>query len=269
MRRLMRVFGVIIVTLALEVIVHAQVLPKETSRYNRGGSGFPGRYRDERGRVKRFPLTDGKTRLYDGSGRVIGIVRQAVMLNVGAAKEIVPAGEHRKKTFLWAWATDAGLSGWVARDALVNPPNVDADARVADQRNPKPPLEAKVPLSINASDGTRKLKGLVHVNSQGILPRKGGNRGVHYGGRNPGPRDYVYLLFAVPNVQRGGPSKDSIPDGGEFIQGLDEKGQPIIEIVTMYRDFDFDKPAEVTFLYGREESSDRYGWIARANVGEL
>ena len=32
------------------------------------------------------------------------------------------------------------------------------------------------------------------------------------------------LLFAVPNVQRGGVARDSIADGGKFIAALDEHG---------------------------------------------
>ena len=107
----------LVATFSIQEIVYAQSLPTETSRYNRGGSQYPGRYRDERGRVRRFPLIDEKTRLYDGGGRVIGTVQQAVMLNVGAIMDIVPSGENRSRTFLWAWATDAGLSGWIARDA--------------------------------------------------------------------------------------------------------------------------------------------------------
>nr|CAA9294417.1 hypothetical protein AVDCRST_MAG63-4891 [uncultured Armatimonadetes bacterium] len=69
---------------------------------------------------------------------------------------------------------------------------------------------------------------------------------MHYAGRNPGPRNFIYLLFAVPNVRRGGVARDSIPDGGSFLPALDD-------------------------LYGRAPGGARrrYGWIARANVGDL
>jgi hypothetical protein len=38
--------------------------------------------------------------------------------------------------------------------------------------------------------------------------------------------------------------------------------------MTMYQDGDFAKPVPVTFLYGRAENGDAYGWLARANVGQ-
>ena len=87
-------------------------------------------------------------------------------------------------------------------------------------------------------------------------------------GRNPGPKDYVYLLFACPNVQRGGVARDSIPDGGNFIPALDADGKPIVETMTMFKNGDFAQPVTVTFLYGRAEKGEMYGWLARANVGE-
>jgi hypothetical protein len=36
----------------------------------------------------------------------------------------------------------------------------------------------------------------------------------------------------------------------------------------MYRGRDLESPVRVTFVYGRPPRSRRYGWIARANVGE-
>lgn len=38
--------------------------------------------------------------------------------------------------------------------------------------------------------------------------------------------------------------------------------------MTMYRVGDFSPPVPVTFLYGRAENGELYGWLARANVGE-
>lgn len=186
------------------------------------------------------------------------------MLNVGAFKSMTLQGAQAAQWFAWAWKTDAGLSGWIALEALIDPPDVKID----ENRNPKPPKEAQGALVINAAAGLKKLHGLRHVNSLGIIP-SGGNRGEHYSSRNPSGVDYVYLLFAVPNVQRGGVAKDSIPDAGRFIQGLDEEGNPIIEIMKFYRDGDLDQPVEVAFLYGRAETGDAYGWLARANVGDL
>ena len=69
-------------------------------------------------------------------------------------------------------------------------------------------------------------------------------------------------------MQRGGVAKDSIPDGGQFIPALDENGKPITEVLTMYRNDDFNQPVPVTFLYGRAGNGKLYGWLARANVGE-
>ena len=107
------------------------------------------------------------------------------------------------------------------------------------------------------------------VNSHGVFPEGGGNRGEHYAGRNPGPLDYVYLLCAAPNVRYGGVAKDSLPDGSIFISALGKYGRPILETMTMYRGRDFASPVRVTFQYGRASRSRRYGWIARANVGRL
>jgi hypothetical protein len=66
-----------------------------------------------------------------------------------------------------------------------------------------------------------------------------------------------------------GVAKDSLPDGSQFAAGLDDKGKTIVEVMTMYRDGDWAKPVQVTFIYGRAKGGDLYGWIARANVGEL
>jgi hypothetical protein len=206
-----------------------------------------------------------ETGLFDGAGREIGRARKPVMLNQGAAKQMDLDGKNGAETYLWAWQTEAG-SGWIARDALVDPP----PAAPADPgRNPRPPREAAQPLIIDAAAGRRKLTGLRHVSSDGLIPPGGGNKGEHYAGRNPGPRDYVYLLFACPNVRRGGTACDSLPDGSKFVPALDDKGQPIAEVMTMYRDSDLKKPVDVTFLYGRAPGGDRYGWLARANVGAL
>jgi hypothetical protein len=169
--------------------------------------------------------------------------------------------------YAWAWDTPAG-SGWIALSAIVDPPKVEADTT---WRNPKPPREAtNAPLRIDATAGLEKLRGLRHVNSQGVLPPSSGNRGEHYTSRRPRQsEDFVYLLFAVPNVQRGGVAKDSLPDGATFIPALDEQGRPIAETMTFYRDNDLGQPVKVTFLYGRAQSGDTWGWLARANVGDL
>jgi hypothetical protein len=59
-----------------------------------------------------------------------------------------------------------------------------------------------------------------------------------------------------------------MPNGSNFIPALDDNGKPIVEVMTMYRDDDLNQPIEVTFLYGRAEAGDIWGWLARANVGE-
>ena len=237
-------------------------LPAQTSRYNRGD--FPGRYRDENGKIKLFTLKHRDAPLYDGGGREIGRITKPVMLNVGAAKQMDLDGRPGKESYAWAWATEAG-SGWIARDALVDAPPPDA----SDDRNPKPPREANTALAIDAAGGREKLANLRHVNSKGELPTSGGgNRGEHYAGRKPGERDFVYLLFAVPNVRRGGVAKDSLPNGSKFIPALDDDGKPIVEVMTMYRNDDLNQPVEVAFLYGRAAGGEMWGWLARANVGE-
>lgn len=265
----MRFFGMIVIAIMTMLITPVSVvaaptsqpaLPERTSRYNVGGA--PGRHRGADGKIKRFELKS-PTPLFDGGGREIGRVEKPVLLNIGAGKRMDLDGKPGAEEYLWAWKTDAG-SGWIARDAIVDAPQFEIDTT----RNPKPPGETKAPLVIDAAKGTAQLTGLRHTNSQGVIPTEGGNKGEHYAGRNPGPKDYVYLLFACPNVQRGGVARDSIPDGGHFIQALDERGKPITETMTMYRDGDFAKPVPVTFLYGRAEDGDTYGWLARANVGE-
>jgi hypothetical protein len=236
-------------------------LPERTSKYNVGGA--PGRQRGADGKIRRFELKSPAP-LFDGGGREIGRVEKPVLLNIGAGKRMDLDGKAGDEAYLWAWKTDAG-SGWIARDAIVDAPEFEIDT----SRNPKPPGEANgTPLVIDAAKGTAQLTGLRHTNSQGVIPTEGGNKGEHYAGRNPGPKDYVYLLFACPNVQRGGVARDSIPDGGRFIQALDEHGKPIVETMTMYQAGDFTKPVSVTFLYGRAEHGDTYGWLARANVGQ-
>jgi hypothetical protein len=239
----------------------AAPLPERTSRYNQGNA--PGRYRNADGSLRHFALKRAAVPIYDGGAREICTADKPVLLNVGAFKEMKLDGAGRKQTFAWAWATKAG-SGWIALDDLVDPPPVKTDPT----RNPKPPGEAKRALTIDAARGRELLTGLRHVNSKGVLPTGGGNKGEHYAGRHPGPRDYVYLLFAVPNVQRGGVAKDSLPDRSHFIPALDEHGRPIAETMTMYRDDDLDQPVPVTFLYGRAEDGQTWGWLARANVGE-
>ena len=254
----------VLILLAISGVASAQTandrkLPERTSRYNRGG--FGGRHRDADGKIARFELKR-EVPVFDGGGREIGRAQRPILLNSGAVKEMSIGGGD-KETYVWAWRTEAG-SGWIARNLLVDPPPMLFDAT----RNPKPPRESQTPLIIDATAGTQKLKGLRHVSSDGEIPAGSGNKGEHYAGRNPGPQDFVYLLFAVPNVQRGGVAKDSIPSGDQFISALDEQGRPIQEEMTMYRDGDLKQPVQVTFLYGRVPNSAFYGWIARANVGE-
>jgi hypothetical protein len=236
-------------------------LPKATSKYNRGDA--PGRYRDQSGHVRRFQLRQ-PTSIYDGDGHAIGQVTEPVMLNVGVAKDIDVGRSGTSQSFAWAWDTPAG-SGWIARKDLVDAPKPDADPT----RNPKPPGESTQPLTIDCAAGRGKLKGLRHVNSDGVIPEGGGNKGEHYAGRSPGDHDYVYLLLACPNVVRGGVAKDSISNGSHFVEALDADGKPIVEEMTMYRDGDLAKPVKVTFVYGRTATSNGWGWLARANVGEL
>lgn len=236
-------------------------LPKSTSRYNVGN--LPGRYRDSKGQLRHFALKHTAP-LYDGSGREIATLSEPVLLNIGVAKDMDVNGGGKKESFAWAWATKAG-SGWVARSALVDPPRPDADPA----RDPKPPKESKEAMTIDCAAGREKLKGLRHVGSSGEIPEGSGNMGEHYAGRNPGEKDYVYLLLACPNVMRGGVAKDSVPNGDKFFQGLDESGQPITETMTMYKGGDLNQPVTVTFLYGRTTTSNGWGWLARANVGEL
>ena len=237
-------------------------LPERTSKYNVGD--LPGRYRDADKRIKLFAMKNPPAPLYDGGGREIMRVSNPVMLNVGAFKEMTVVGSARPRWYAWAWRADRKLSGWVAVEDLVDPPKVEAD----QTRNPAPPAESDKPLIINAARGLEQLRGLRHVSTDGNFPAGGGNMGEHYTSRNPGPLEYVYLLFAVPTVQRGGVAKDSIPDRGQFIPALDERGNFITEVLTMYRNDDFDQPVPVTFLYGRAQSGKLYGWLARANVGE-
>ncbi len=164
----------------------------------------------------------------------------------------------------FAQRTGAGVAGWVRRSALVAPPPIRRDTR-----NPAPPRVSRTPLLIDTAQGRRRLSGLRFVNSHGVIPKGGGNKGEHYGGRNPGSLDYVYQLFAVPNVRYGGVAKDSLPDGSLFFPALDERGRPIVETMTMYRGRDLRRPVRVTFIYGRPARTRRFGWIARANVGRL
>lgn len=187
-----------------------------------------------------------------------------MLLNDGAVKTMDLDGRG-PETYYWAWRSGTG-SGWIEKSALTRPPRFDKDPH---RRNPRPPQVSDETLPIDAEKGREKLAGLRFLNSKGEFPSRGGNKGDHYGGRHRGPNDYIYLLFAVPNVARGGAAKDSLADGSEFVQGLDEKGNPIRETMTMYRGRDREQPVRVTFIYGRAPRSRRYGWIARANVGRL
>ena len=260
------IIPLLVLLLLCATVVNAQptqatqpALPKSTSRYNVGNA--PGRHRGPDRKIQRFELK-GEPALFDGGGRPLGRMRQPVMINVGVGKRMDLDGKGGVEEYMWAWKTETG-SGWVAREAIVDPPPFVIEL----QRNPKPPRESNQLLTVNAAGGTEKLKNLRHTNSQGVIP-EGGNQGVHYTGRNPGPTDYVYLLFACPNVQRGGVARDSIPDGGRFIPALDDDGKLIIETMMMFDGGDFSKPVSVTFLYGRPEHGEQYGWVARANIGE-
>lgn len=235
-------------------------LPARSSDYNVGAA--PGRHRGADGKIKRFELK-GDAPLFHGGGGKLGRVTKPVLLNIGAGKRMDLDGKPGAEEYVWAWKTDAG-SGWIAHDAIVDPPPFAIDLA----RNPKPPRESDKPMTIDAAKGTALLTDLRHTNSQGVIPTIGGNKGEHYAGRNSGPNDFVYLLFACPNVQRGGVARDSIPAGGQFIPALDEDGKPITETMTMFRGGDFAQPVSVTFLYGRADAGEAYGWLARANVGE-
>ncbi len=254
----------VIALLTVASLVPAQAtqpaLPARTSQYNVGNA--PGRHRGPDGKIKRFELK-GKAPLYHGGGGELGHVTKPVLLNVGAGKRMDLDGKPGAEEYVWAWKTDTG-SGWIAHSAIVDPPPFAIDLG----RNPKPPRESDKPMTIDAAKGTALLTDLRHTNSQGVIPTTGGNKGEHYAGRNPGAKDFVYLLFACPNVQRGGVARDSIPDGGKFFPALDEEGKPIVETMTMFRAGDFARPVRVTFLYGRAEAGKAYGWLARANVGE-
>jgi hypothetical protein len=233
--------------------------PNRTSPYNIGDS--PGRFRSPDHRKKFFSLK-AETSLFDGGGREIGRVTKPVTLNIGACKRMNVDGKADAE-FMWAWRSTAG-SGWIARSAFIDPPPFEIDTK----RDPKPPREAKELLTIHADKGTELLKGLRHTDFKGIIPDTGGNKGEHYAGQKPGPKNYVYLLFACPNVKNGGVARDSIPDGAGFVPAQDDAGKPITETMTMYRAGDFNQPVPVTFLYGRAENSNIYGWLARANIGE-
>lgn len=241
-------------------------LPEETSKYNIGGSLYAGRYKNPDGSIRYFELVNNRATLYDGGGRALGTVTQPVKINMGTEKKMTIQGQI--KIFIWAWDTNIDLSGWMDRNDLVDPPAILEAGDPFNKTNPTPPHESEEALVIDAVSGYTKLLGLGHRASDGLIP-SGGNRGIHYAGRNPGPLDYVYLLRAVPNVQKGGTSKDSMPHGSLFIPALDEYGRQIIEVMTMYLDDDFNKPVNVTFVYGRAVGGSAYGWIARANIGEI
>jgi hypothetical protein len=233
----------------------------KTSRYNVGG--LPIRIQDPATRDPRpFPL-HGPATLYDGAARPIGrITSEFVVLNDGAVKVLRVEGARQE--CYWAHRAGPG-SGWIPRTALVDPPKFHRDPH---ERNPRPPRLSRRTLRIDGAEGRRQLAGLYYQNSRSEFPN-GGNQGTHFAGRHPGESDYVYLLFAVPNVVRGGGAKDSLPDGSNFVRGLDERGSEIREVVTMYRGKDLSQAVDVTFLYGRAPRSRLYGWMARANVGAL
>ncbi len=235
-------------------------LPDRTSRYNVGG--VVPRIRNPAGGVD-FALRRPSL-VYDGGGRRLAIARGPVNLNAGAVRWMNLDRRGRPELYVFAQRTGAGVAGWVRRSALESPPPLRTDGR-----NPRPPSIRRAPLVINAAQGRRRLAGLRFVNSHGVFPEGGGNKGEHYAGRNPGPLDYIYLLFAVPNVRYGGVAKDSRPDGSRFFLARGVGARPIRETMTMYRGKDFTRPVRVTFLYGRAMGNTRYGWIARANVGLL
>lgn len=247
--------------------------PVMTCKFNRGGSDLAGRIRDKAGRIIEFDLINDKITLYDGSGRDVGKINEPVKLNKGTQKEMIING--KVGTYVWAWSSNIvgggqERSGWVDRDSLVSPPALVGKDSPFNQSNPSPPAESSIPLKINANVGTAKLQGLIHRSSDGNIPLAGGNMGTDYGGRYPGPLNYVYLERAVPNVQNGGTSKDSMADSSWFIPALDKYGRQMTETVTMFIGGNENAPVNVTFIYGRpKDSPGNYGWIARANVGEL
>lgn len=170
-----------------------------------------------------------------------------------------------REIYLFAQKTGAGVSGWIRRSALLRPPPIPRDSR-----NPPPPSESATRLVINGAEGNRRLEGLRFLDWHGIPRTPGANKAVHYAGRNLDGPGYVYLVWAAPNVRYGGIAKDSLPDGSEFVPALDEHGEPIEELVQMYRgrDVRLRHKEDVAFIYGRAPNASGYGWIARANVGE-
>lgn len=235
-------------------------LPDRTSRYNVGG--VVPRVRNRAGGVD-FALRRPRP-VFDGGGRKLAIARGPVNLNAGAVRWMNLDGRGGPELYVFAQRTGAGVAGWVGRRSLVSPPPLRRD-----RRNPSPPSISRSPFVIDAARGRRRLSGLRFVNSHGVFAEGGGNKGEHYGGRNPGPLDYIYLLFAAPNVRYGGVAKDSVPHGSRFFAARGVDGRRIRETMTMYRGKDFRRPVRVTFLYGRAIGSRLYGWIARANVGLL
>jgi hypothetical protein len=236
-------------------------LDKETTKYNRGYV-LP-RIRNRR-RGTKFRLRR-PTPVHDGSGRELAISPRSVKLNAGAVKQMDVDGQGLD-TYLFAQKTGAGVSGWVRRTAIRRPPRVPRD-----NRNPKPPAESETPLVIDGATAREKLRGLRFLGRYGLPRGPGANQAVHYAGRNLDQHGYVYLLWSAPNVVWGGIAKDSLPEGSEFVPALDENGNPIEEITPMYRrrDFLLRHKEDVTFLYGRAPESATYGWIIRANVGEV
>lgn len=203
------------------------------------------------------------TTVYDGGGRSLALARGPVNLNAGAVRWMSLGGRAREP-YLFAQRTGAGVAGWVRRAALASPPPLRTDSR-----NPSPPAIRRRPFVVDGAQGRRRLAGLRFVNSHGEFPEGGGNKGEHYAGRKPGRLDYIYLLFAAPNVRYGGVAKDSLPSGSRFFSALGVNRRPIHETMTMYRGKDFSRPVRVTFLYGRAIGNKRYGWMARANFGRL